>query len=137
MSIVEINWNPPQRDLRVFSGLLIAFTAFVAWSIDSDFESMLAQLVAGIGLLFGVIGIAAPNLMKPLYVGWMVAVSPIAFVVSNTILAAVFFLVVCPLAILMRLKHRDALRLKVDRSAETYWLPRQTQRDPRRYFRQY
>ncbi|MHC4875453.1 MAG: SxtJ family membrane protein [Planctomycetota bacterium] len=137
MAIVEINWNPPERDLRVFSGLLIAFTAFVAWSIDAEFASPIAQLVAGVGLVFGGIGIAAPKLIQPLYVGWMVAVSPIAFVVSNTILAAVFFLVVWPLAILMRLKHRDALRLEVDRSAETYWLPRQPQRDPRRYFRQY
>ncbi len=133
MAFVEINWNPPQRDLRVFSGLLIAFSGFIAWKFDST----IGQSVAAIAAVAGVVGLAVPQVAKPIYVGWMVAVSPIAFVVSNLILAFVFYVVVWPLACLMRLKHRDALRLKVDRSVSTYWLPRETQRDPRRYFRQY
>ena len=133
MAFVEINWNPPQRDLRVFSGLLIAFSGFIAWKFDST----IGQSVAAIAAVAGVVGLAVPQVAKPIYVGWMVAVSPIEFVVSNLILAFVFYVVVWPLACLMRLKHRDALRLKVDRSVSTYWLPRETQRDPRRYFRQY
>ena len=137
MAIVDINWNPSQRDLRVFSGLLSAFAAFVAWSIDSGLESTVSRVIAGSGCVAGVVGVLMPRLARPLYVGWMVAVSPIAFVVSNTILAAVFFLLVWPLAMLMRLKHRDALRLKIDRSVQTYWLPRQSETDPRRYFRQF
>ncbi len=133
MAFVEINWNPPERDLRVFSGLLIAFSGFIAWKFDST----IGHSVAVVAAVVGIVGLAIPRLAKPVYVGWMVAVSPIAFVVSNLILAFVFYVVVLPLAILMRLKHRDALRLKVDRSVSTYWLPRETQRDPRRYFRQY
>jgi hypothetical protein len=133
MAFVEINWNPPQRDLRVFSGLLIAFSGFIAWKFDST----IGQSIAAVAAVAGVVGLAVPQAAKPIYVGWMVAVSPIAFVVSNLILAFVFYVVVWPLACLMRLKHRDALRLKVDRSVSTYWLPRETQRDPRRYFRQY
>lgn len=133
MAFVEINWNPPQRDLRVFSGLLIVFSCFIAWKFDST----VGQGVAAVAAVVGIVGLAVPQLAKPVYVGWMVAVSPIAFVISNLILAFVFYVVVLPLAILMRLKHRDALRLKVDRSVSTYWLPRETQRDPRRYFRQY
>ena len=133
MAFVEINWNPPQRDLRVFSGLLVAFSGFIAWKFDST----VGQSIAAVAAVVGIIGLAVPRLAKPVYIGWMVAVSPIAFVISNLILAFVFYVVVLPLAILMRLKHRDALRLKVDRSVSTYWLPRETQRDPRRYFRQY
>ena len=124
MAFVEINWNPPLRDLRVFSGLLIAFSGFIAWKFDSS----IGQGIAAVAAVVGLVGLIAPQAARPVYVGWMVAVSPIAFV---------FYVVVLPLAILMRLKHRDALRLKVDRSVSTYWLPRETQRDPRRYFRQY
>ncbi|MBI1315115.1 hypothetical protein GC176_27810 [bacterium] len=134
MVFVEINRNPPQRDLRIFSGLLIVFSGLIAWRLESVSA---AQLVLGIGVTLGLIGLAAPRLIRPVFVGWMIAVRPIAFVVSTTILAAVFYLLVWPLGVLMRLKHRDALRLKIDRSTPTYWLPRQTQRDPRRYFRQY
>lgn len=133
MAFVEINWRPPRRDLRVFSVLLIAFSAFLSWR----FEGSLIQTVAVIGAVLGIAGLVEPRIARPVYVGWMVAVSPIAFVVSFLILASVFFLVVLPLAVLMRFRHRDALKLKVDRSTTTYWLPRQTQRDPRRYFRQY
>ena len=134
MAFVEINWNPPQRDLRVFSGLLIAFSGFIAWKFDS---ALVTQIAISVGVTLGLVGLIVPPVVRWLYVGWMVAVSPIAFVVSNLILAFVFYVVVWPLACLMRLKHRDALRLKVDRSVSTYWLPRETQRDPRRYFRQY
>ena len=133
MAFVEINWNPPLRDLRVFSGLLIAFSGFIAWKFDSS----IGQGIAAVAAVVGLVGLIAPQAARPVYVGWMVAVSPIAFVISNLILASVFYVVVWPLAILMRLKHRDALHLKVDRSVTTYWLPRETQRDPRRYFRQY
>jgi len=134
MAIVEINWNPPERDLRVFGGLLIAFSCFIAWKFSSP---LVSQIAIGVGVTLGFLGLTVPSGIRWLYVGWMVAVSPIAFVVSNLILAFVFYVVVWPLAVLMRLKHRDALRLKVDRSVSTYWLPRETQRNPRRYFRQY
>lgn len=138
MSFTTINKNPSTRELRVFSGLLIGFSVFVAWSVDRHFDSTAAAATVGIiGFIAGIVGLFVPSIARKIYIGWMYAVSPIAFVVSNTILAFVFFGVVWPIAILLRLKDRDSLRLKLHRDAPTYWLPRKQQTDPRRYFRQF
>jgi hypothetical protein len=42
----------------------------------------------------------------------------------RTLLAVVFFGLVSPLAMLLRLAGRDRLRLKPDPRAETYWIAR-------------
>ena len=62
---------------------------------------------------------------------------PIGFVVSNVVLAIVFYGVVSPIGLLAKLTGRNALQLGFDRDAKTYWNPRQQIKDPRRYFRQY
>ena len=58
-------------------------------------------------------------------------------IVSNIVLALVFYGVVWPIGILARLTGRNALQLGFDRDAKTYWNTRQPVKDPRRYFRQY
>lgn len=45
-------------------------------------------------------------------------------VTTPIILGALFFAVITPFGLLMRLVGRDPLRLKVDPQAETYWIAR-------------
>ena len=138
MAIVDINWNPSRKELKVFSLLLIVFFAIVAglaWRKGASFET--SCLIAGGGAVVGIAGVLSPAFIRIVYVVWMAAVFPIGFVVSNVVLAVVFYGVVWPIGILTRLTGRDALLLRFDREAKTYWNVRQPTRDPRRYFRQY
>ncbi len=138
MAIVDINWNPSRKELKVFSLLLIVFFAIVAglaWRKGASAET--ACLIAGGGAVVGIVGVLSPAFIRIVYVVWMAAVFPIGFVVSNVVLAVVFYGVVWPIGILTRLTGRDALQLRFDREAKTYWNARQPIRDPRRYFRQY
>ncbi|MDA0917549.1 MAG: SxtJ family membrane protein, partial [Planctomycetota bacterium] len=96
-----------------------------------------ACLIGGGGAVVGIVGVLSPAFIRIVYVVWMAAVFPIGFVVSNVVLAVVFYGVVWPIGILTRLTGRDALQLRFDREAKTYWNARQPTRDPRRYFRQY
>jgi hypothetical protein len=45
-------------------------------------------------------------------------------IVNPIVMAAVFFLVVTPCAVLARLRGRDPLRLRRDTAARSYWIPR-------------
>ena len=138
MSIVEINWNPSRKELKVFSLLLIVFSAVVAWMVHRKGGSVEAvSLVASIGTAAGIAGLVCPPFIRVVYVVWMAAVSPIGIVVSNVVIALVFFGVVCPVGFLMRMTGRDALQLRFDPDARTYWNEREAVTDPRRYFRQY
>lgn len=44
--------------------------------------------------------------------------------IGPAVLAMVFYTTVTPIGILMRLQGRDPLRLRLDRDAATYWIPR-------------
>lgn len=138
MAIVDINWNPNRRELRWFGGLLIVFCGVVAWVVSRGRDdSTLPIAIAATGAVAGVTGLLRPELIRYVYVAWMVAVSPIAFVVSNLIVAVVFYLVVTPIGFAMKFAGRDAMRLEPRRDADSHWVEKKMPKDARRYFRQY
>ena len=138
MAIVDINWNPSKKELKVFSLLLIVFFAVVAWlAYGKGASAETASLIAGGGAVVGIAGVLSPAFIRIVYVVWMAAVFPIGFVVSNVVLAVVFYGVVWPIGLLAKLTGRNALQLGFDREAKTYWNVRQPMKDPRCYFRQY
>lgn len=137
MAIVDINLNPTRRELKWFAGLLIPFSAVVAWMVSDGFvNSVRGYLVVGIGTTLGVAGLLSPAFIRYVYIAWMVAVTPIAFVVSNLIVAVVYYLVVIPIGLMMRFSGRDALALQ-NQHESSYWVPKEPIKDSRRYFRQY
>lgn len=147
MAIVDINWNPTRKELRWFAGLLIIFCGIVAWMVNESSQPIVSTLprvispfaiaIAVAGAVIGITGLARPDWVRYVYVGWMIAVSPIAFVVSNLIVAIVFYLVVAPIGFAMKLVRRDALHLEFRDETTSYWQEKQMPKDPRRYFRQY
>ncbi|MGZ0162762.1 MAG: SxtJ family membrane protein [Planctomycetales bacterium] len=138
MAIVDINWNPSRKELKVFSLLLIVFFAIVAGLAYRKGASVeTACLISGGGAVVGIVGVFSPAFIRIVYVVWMTAVFPIGFVVSNVVLAVVFYGVVWPIGILTKLTGRNPLQLGFDRDAKTYWNVRPPTKDPRRYFRQY
>jgi len=138
MAIVDINWNPSKKELKVFSLLLIVFFAIVAWLAHGKGASIeTTSLIAGGGAIVGIAGVLSPAFIRVVYVVWMAAVFPIGFVVSNVVLAVVFYGVVWPIGLLTKLTDRNALQSGLDRETKTYWNVRQSVKDPRRYFRQY
>jgi hypothetical protein len=135
--MIAIDWNPTHRFLRQFAALFVVFfvaigafrffyrndptTAYVMWSI------------APVGL----VGLAWPAFMRYVYVTWMAIVFPLGWTVSMAILSAIFYLVVSPIGIIMRLCGHDRCGRQPDPDATTYWKPRRPIADPARYFRQF
>ena len=139
MAVVSINWKPSSRELRWFAGLLIVFFAIVAgiWKFNSGQTQGPAILVA-VTSAIGLLGLAAPQAIRWVYVGWMAAVFPIGWVVSHLLLAAIFFGVIMPIGLILRVLGRDPMRKSFDRSAATYWIARPDEpTDSQRYFRQF
>jgi hypothetical protein len=67
----------------------------------------------------------------------MVVNYPIGWVVTHVIMALIFYLVVTPIGVIMRLTGRDPMERAFDRGAKTYWKPRRSDPSSARYFRQY
>jgi hypothetical protein len=78
-----------------------------------------------------------PSLRRPVYVGWMYAVYPIGWTISHVMMIVMFYGVLTPVGLIMRLLGRDPLERAFDRSASTYWIAHDPGSDPERYFRQF
>ncbi|MHB1218322.1 MAG: SxtJ family membrane protein [Alphaproteobacteria bacterium] len=66
----------------------------------------------------------APKLLTPLNWLWTRFGLLLHHVMNPLIMGLLFFLTVTPVGLVMRLMGKDPLRLKIDRSAKTYWIPR-------------
>lgn len=71
-----------------------------------------------------IFGIVAPRLLAPLNRAWMRLGLLLHRVVAPVLMGIVFFGVVLPIAMIMRLRGKDPLRLRFDRDAADYWVVR-------------
>ncbi len=123
--------------LRQFAVLWILFLGVLACRAGFGRESwMLASILAGLGLSWGLAGLFSPEAIRPIFIGLTAISLPIGWVVSNIILLALFFGVVTPIGLIFRLVGRDALALRRQPGKESYWLPLAPVTDIKRYFRQ-
>jgi hypothetical protein len=139
MAVISINWKPSSRDLRMFSAMLMVFFAALAgiWNWKTG-QAIGPIVLVGASWAIGLIGLIVPQAVRWVYVGWMVAVFPIGWVVSHFLLALIFFGVIMPIGLILRVLGRDPMRKLLDRSASTYWIARPTKpTDSQRYFRQF
>jgi hypothetical protein len=86
----------------------------------------------------GGLGLALPVTARYVYLGWMCVLYPVAWVVSHTLLIVIYYVVLTPIGVVMRLFGRDPMQRKFDREASTYW-QRRPAPEPgvARYFRQF
>lgn len=145
--MIPIDWKPERRKLRQFG--FIAFAAFgalggwVLWRgglFGADFGAArvpVAAALGAVGAICALFSLFAPGANRYLYVGMMVATWPIGFVVSFVMLGVLFYLVVSPISLGMRLAGRDPLHRRFDKSAPTYWRKVVARRSSDSYFRQY
>lgn len=73
---------------------------------------------------FGVVSVVAPGLLAPLNRLWARFGLLLHKIVSPVVLGIMFFLVITPMGVVMRLFGKDPLRLRIDRGASTYWIGR-------------
>jgi hypothetical protein len=71
-------------------------------------------------LVLGGLGLVAPNSLRLVYRFWMRFALLISKVTTPIILGVVFFLVIMPIGLIIRVFGRDLLALQLNENAETY-----------------
>ncbi len=139
MSIVQINRNPTPKQLNQFGFIWLGFLSFfgvMAW-VKLD-EPSLAKGLWVAAIVVPVIGWLAPAFMRLVFVGMSYAAWPIGFVVSHVILAMVYYLVMTPIGLVMRLFGYDPMTRRRDSTGASFWIARTGRSDgPESYFRQF
>ena len=94
--------------------------AWAAWTRHVPLAIVLAALAA----LTLAVTLANAKLLHPLNRAWMKVGAAIHAVVNPIVLGGIFFLVITPFGLVMRLAGRDALRRRLEPEARTYWIER-------------
>jgi hypothetical protein len=132
----EVIKPPKPRLLRQFAGLwLLFFAGLAGWRAWHGQPDVRAALLLGLALSIGLLGLAQPRGIRWIYTGWMIAAFPVGWTVSKVMVAAMFYLVFTPVALIFRLMKRDALHLRRP-TVDSYWTPKEQPASVREYFRQ-
>ncbi|MEX0717140.1 MAG: SxtJ family membrane protein [Planctomycetaceae bacterium] len=136
--MLSIDRNPPRRQLRQFAVLQVVFFAIVAAWLHHRFGLVVAPLVVlAASAVAGIVGYFRPAFMRYVWIGWMTAVWPIGWAVAHLVLACIFYLILTPIGLTMKLLGHDPLRRTFDRDASSHWIRCDRSADPDRYFRQF
>lgn len=125
-----------ERFLAQGAGWLSQTHAFLKLSGTGAQWAVFAGVVA-VGVIGSLLMLASGGVAKRVYRAWMFAALPIGWVVSHLIMAVMYFLIVTPIGLLVRVFKGDPLRRAIDKNAGTYWIPHRQETDPKRYFQQF
>lgn len=100
----------------------VVFAALGLWPlITGGGVSVWLLLVA---LVIGIIATLIPRVLTPLNYLWFKFGLLLGVIISPIAMAIIFFLVITPIALIMRAIGNDLLRQKIDKQAENYWIER-------------
>jgi hypothetical protein len=143
----ELQRDPDLPTLRRFGALASAVfgaLAACAYLERAWFAGGLGPARVAVSAAFSLIAVFAgaaallrPRANRALYVGLSALAYPIGFVVSYCVLALVFFAVLTPIALALKLLGRDPLARAPDAAAPTYWAATRGPFPRARYFRQF
>src|SRR5258708_39474019 len=104
----DIRFRPPASTLRQFAGLwLICFGGLAAWERFVRGHAALSTAFAIMALTVGPLGLIWPQLVRPIFVTWMILAFPIGWTISQLILALMFYGLFTPISLVFRLIGRD------------------------------
>ena len=104
---------------------VVVFLLLAAWQGWSG-RLLVAGLLTAVSACLLAIALAWPTLLRPLNRLWMKFGGLLHAVVNPIVLGGMYFLLITPIAVGMRLFGRDALKRRLDPHATSYW----EKRDP-------
>lgn len=138
---------PPQpltdRQLRWFgislSGLVLVLGMLISWRWQTSIAVLVASILA---LILSTVFYAAPSSRRPIHRAFSICVYPIQFVATVLILGIVYFGIVTPIGMFLRLRRYDPLNRKgriesPTNTTESFWVKRDPPPPDERYFKAY
>ena len=105
----------------------IVFLAISLWPLISQEGLRLWALI--LSLIFLILGILNSKILTPLNKLWIKFGILLGNIVSPGVMGVVFFIVVTPIGLIMRLLGKDLLRVNKNESTFTYWIDREKKTD--------
>ncbi len=78
-----------------------------------------------IALIFLVLGLINSKILTPLNLIWVKLGELLGRIIAPIVMALVFFVVLTPISLMLRLIKKDILKLKIFKKTESYWIKRE------------
>ena len=101
----------------------VVFFIIAFWSFRGNLNEI-KILPLFISLIFLILGLIKSNLLTPLNKIWFKFGIILGAIISPIVMAVVFFLVVTPTGLIMRIMGKDLLKRKYDKTKQSYWIKR-------------
>ena len=137
MPLLRINHRPAPRQLLVFALAWAVFASALGWAQWAKGRATFAGGCWVLAVAVPLVGAAWREGLRRLYVGLSYATYPIGFVVSSAVLVVIYYAVLTPLGLILRVGGHDPLQKNPGARADSYWQPRPPARKPADYFRQH
>lgn len=138
MALIHIDHHPSPRQLRIFGIVWLAFFATAGGILLSRGSSApVVTFVWGIAAGVPAVGWFFPSSMRFVYLGMAYAAFPLGFLISFLVLVIIYYLVLTPMGVAMRLSGYDPMNRRFNKESKTYWSPREQHNSIDRYFRQF
>ena len=105
----------------------VIFLIVALWPLKYEEDIRLWSLV--ISIIFFILGVINSKLLTPLNKLWFKFGILLGSIVSPIIMGIVYFTVVTPTGVLMRLLGKDLLRTSKIKNTSTYWIKRDKQKN--------
>ncbi|MFC1643691.1 hypothetical protein ACFL1F_01250 [Chlamydiota bacterium] len=101
-------------------------------------HSNVSQNLLYAAFFFSFVSLFIPTYIKYLYLAWMKLANFIATIITTTILFIVYYILVTPYSLLIKVFRGDMLNKKIESEKDTYWVNRKEESaDSKKYRRQY
>ena len=97
--------------------IVVLFVFLFPWIFDMAAMPMWPWIIAG---LLWVPALLIPRVLRPVYIIWMKIGHAIGWVNTRIILGVLFYVLVLPMGLIMRLFGKDPMAMKVDKTASSY-----------------
>ena len=103
----------------------VVFLIIALWPLKSGEEFRLWSLV--LSIIFFILGVLNSKLLTPLNRLWFKFGIFLGSIVSPIVMGMVYFIVVTPTGVFMRLLGKDLLKTSKEKYTSTYWMKRNKQ----------
>src|SRR5208337_2348676 len=115
--------KPNKHELRTFVVTIFVVLGMLGGLILLR-KGQAGLIVIAIGAIFFIVGMAWPKSVIIPHKVWMTISIVLGFITSHIVLALVYYIVLTPIGLFMRVVGKDRLTLRFDPMIDSYWVKR-------------
>ncbi len=100
----------------------LVFIGFGLWPLTKEMSPNIYLII--ISVIFLILGLLNSKLLSPLNNLWIKFGEILGKVIAPIVMAVVYFLILTPISLLVRLFGKDLIEMKFNNNVKTYWIKR-------------